>query len=53
MCVSLVLLADGTARNKVFHKGGETRPPEILFQDRLGMKDTHVTRQRGGVDGVE
>ena len=48
-----VLLADGAAGNKVLHKGGETWPPEILFQDRFGMKDTHVTQQRGGVDGVE
>ena len=53
MCVGLVLLADGTASDKVFYEGGETWPPEILFQDCFGMKDTHMTRQRGGVDGVE
>ena len=53
VCVGLVLLADGASGDKVLYEGGETRPPEILFQDHFGMKDTHVTRQRGGVDGVE
>ena len=53
VCVGFVLLADGAAGDKVLHEGGETWPPEIPFQDRLGMKDPHVTRQRGGVDGVE
>ena len=51
--VGLVLLADGAARDKVLYEGGETWPPEIPFQDRLGMEDTHVTQQRGGVYGVE
>ena len=41
--VGLVLLADGTAGDKVFHEGGEAWPPEIPFQDCLGVKDTHVT----------
>ena len=31
MRVGLVLLADGAAGDKVFHKSGEARPPEILF----------------------
>ena len=53
MRVGLVLLADGAAGDKVLYEGGETWPPEIPFQERFGMKDTHVTRQRGGVDGVE
>ena len=53
VCVGLVLLANGAASDKVFYEGGEARPPEIPFQDRLGMEDTHVTRQRGGVYGVE
>ena len=53
MCVSLVLLTDGAAGDKVLHEGGETQPPEIPFQDSLGMKDTHMSQQRGGVDGVE
>ena len=53
VCVGLVLLADRAAGNKVFHEGGEAQPPEIPFQNRFGAKDTHVTRQRGGMDGVE
>ena len=51
--VGFVLLTDRAASNKVFHKGGEARPPEIPFQNRFGAKDTHVTRQRGGMDRVE
>ena len=43
MSVGLILLADGAASDKVFHKGGEARPPEIPFQNRFGVKDTHVT----------
>ena len=53
VCVGLVLLANGATSDKVFHEGGETRPPEISFQDCFGAEDTHVTGQRGGVDGVE
>ena len=53
VCVGLVLLANRAAGDEVLHKDGETQPPEIPFQDRFGMKDTHVTHQRGGVDGVE
>ena len=45
--IDFVLLADRTASNKVFHKGREAWPPEILFQDCLGMKDTHMTQQGG------
>ena len=29
--IGFVLLADGTASDKVFDKGGEARPPEIPF----------------------
>ena len=53
VCVGLVLLANGAPSDKVLDEGGETWPPEISFQDCLGMEDTHVTGQRGGVDGVE
>ena len=53
MSVGLILLADGTASDEVFHKGGETRPPEIPLQNCFRAKDTHVTRQRGGMDRVE
>ena len=51
--VSLVLLTDRTASDEVLHKGGETWPPEVLFQDCFGMKDPHMSRERGGVDRVE
>ena len=51
--VGLVLLADGAASDEVLHKGGEAWPPEIPFENCFGVKDTHVTRQRGGMDGVE
>ena len=53
VCVGLVLLADGAASNKVLHKGGEAWPPEIPFQYCFGAKNTHMTRQRGGMDRVE
>ena len=53
MSVGRVLLADGTTSDEVLHKGGETRPPKIPLQNCLGAKDTHVTRQRGGMDRVE
>ena len=43
VCVGFVLLANGAAGDKVFHKGGETQPPEIPFQDGFGMKDPHVS----------
>ena len=42
--IGLVLLANGTTNDEMFHKGGEAWPPEILFQNRFGVKDTHVTR---------
>ena len=51
--VGLVLLANGTTSDEVLHKGGEARPPEIPFQKRFGAKDTHVSRQRRGMDRVE
>ena len=53
VCVSLVLLTYRAAGNKVLHKGGETRPPEIPFQDCFGVKDPHMSQERQGVDGVE
>ena len=45
--VSLVLLTDRIAGDEVLHKGGETRPPEVLFQDCFGTKDPHMSRERG------
>ena len=51
--VCLVLLADRTTSDEVLYKGGETWPPEVSFQDSFGMKDPHMSRERGGVNGVE
>ena len=51
--VSLVLLADRTTGDEVFHEGRETRPPEVPFQDHLGVKDPHVSQERRGVNRVE
>ena len=36
--VHLVLLANGTARDKGIDKGGQTRLPEVAFDDGFGMK---------------
>ena len=43
MYVNLVLLANCTTCDKVFDKGGQAWPPEVVFKDSLGMEDTHVT----------
>ena len=51
--IGFVLLTGGAASDKVFYKGGEARPPEISFQNCFGVKDTHMTRQRRGMDRVE
>ena len=42
MSVNLVLLANSAASDKMFDKGGQARPPEIEFKDRLGVEDSHV-----------
>ena len=42
MCVNLVLLANCATSNEMLDKGGEARPPEIMFKDRLGVEDSHV-----------
>ena len=38
MMVHLVLLASSAARDKGIDKGGQIRPPEIMFDDGFGMK---------------
>ena len=38
MMVYLVLLAHGTARDKGIDKGEQTRPPEVTFNDGLGVE---------------
>ena len=38
MMVHLVLLACGAARDKGIDKGGQTRPPEVTFNDGFGAE---------------
>ena len=44
MMVYLVLLASGAARDKGIDKGGQTRPPEVVFNDGFGMKMSRMPR---------
>ena len=53
VCVGLVLLTDRTAGDEVLYEGGETRPPEVPFKDCFGTKDSHMSRERRGVNRVE
>ena len=50
MSVDFVLLANSATHNKMLDKGGKTWPPEVPFEDRLGMENTHMTREGGRVD---
>ena len=43
MSINLVLLADCTAIDKVFDKGGKTGPPVVAFKDSLAVEDIHMT----------
>ena len=47
MMVYLVLLASGTARDKGIDKGGQTRPPEVMFNDGFGTKTSSMPRGGG------
>ena len=53
MSVNLVLLADCTAIDKVFDKGGKTGPPVIALKDGLRAEDTHMTREGEGMNRME
>ena len=53
MCTGSVLLANGAARNKVVNEHRKSRPPEVMFNDRLGMEPSKVTREGRRMDGVE
>ena len=53
MSINLVLLANCTAIDKVFDKGGETGPPVVMFKDSLCVEDTHMTREGRGMNSVE
>ena len=43
MSVHFILLTDNAASDKMFHKSGQPRLPKILFQDSLGVENTHMT----------
>ena len=45
--VYLVLLARGAARDKGIDKGGQTRPPEVAFNDGLGAETPCMPGSRG------
>ena len=49
MMVYLVLLARGAARDKGIDKGGQTRPPEVVFDDGLGAETPCMPRSGGFV----
>ena len=53
MHVDLILLANCTVSNEIFDKGRETWPPEVTFEDRLGVENSHVTQEGGRMDGME
>ena len=48
MMVYLVLLASGTARDKGVDRG-QTRPPDVMFNDGFGMKTPCMPRDGGFV----
>ena len=56
MMVHLVLLACGAARDKGIDKGGQTRPPEVMFNDGFGVEMSCMPRGGGfmqrGNEGV-
>ena len=47
MMVYFVLLAHGTAQDKGIDKGGQTRPPEVTFNDGLGAETPCMSRGGG------
>ena len=53
MSVDLVLLANSTTHDEMLDKGGKAQPPEIMFKDRLGVKDPHVARKGGSMNRME
>ena len=53
VCTGFVLLANGTAHNKVVNKHGKSRQPEVVFNDRLGTESSKVTQEGERMDRVE
>ena len=45
--VNFVLLACGTARDKGIDKGGQTGPPEVMFNDGFGAEAPCMSRGGG------
>ena len=52
MMVYLVLLACGAARDKGIDKGGQTRPPEVTFDDGPGAETPCMSGGGGFVQGA-
>ena len=50
MSVNLVLLANSATCNEMLDKSGKAQPPEVALNDRLGVEDSHVPQERGGVN---
>ena len=46
------LLACGTARDKGIGKGGQTRPPEVMFDNGLGVETPCMSRGAGFVQSA-
>ena len=53
MCADLVLLANSAAGNKVIDEDRKSRPPKVALNDGLRAETSKVTRERGGMDGVQ
>ena len=51
--VYFVLLADGTTGNKVVYESGESQPPEVLFNEGLGLKTAGVSKGQGFMEGSD
>ena len=44
MVIDFVLLAYGAPSNEGIDEGGQSRPPEVVFQERFGTKPSHMSR---------
>ena len=53
MCADFILLANGTTGDKVIDEDGKSWPPEVALDDGLGAESSEMTRDRGGMDGVQ
>ena len=53
MRANFILLANGAASDKVVDENRKSRPPKVSFDDGFGAKSSEMTRERGGMDGVQ